>query len=48
MLPAGWDKKVVLDELNNKPVAIAAGRITLNMAPESVRILSVNPGKAEH
>lgn len=48
MLPVGWDKKTVSDELNNKPVAIAAGRITLNMAPESVRILSVSSGKEEH
>ncbi len=43
-----WNEKPVADELNNKPLTISAGRITLSMAPKSVRILSVSSGKAEH
>lgn len=48
VLPAAWDEKPVADELNGKQVAIAAGHIELIMAPESVRILSLSSGKAEH
>lgn len=55
-LPDTWSGKPVADELNSKPVTIAAGRIELIMAPKSVRILSVSSGmssgegsgKAEH
>jgi alpha-amylase len=48
MLPDTWNEKPVSDELNRTPVVISAGRIELTMAPESVRILSVSSGKAEH
>lgn len=47
-LPDTWSGKAVRDELNNKPPTISAGRITLLIAAESVRILSVVSGKAEH
>jgi hypothetical protein len=48
MLPGIWNEKTVTDELNNKPLTITAGRITISMAPRSVRILSVKSGKVEH
>ncbi|MBI5007096.1 MAG: DUF3459 domain-containing protein [Nitrosomonadales bacterium] len=47
-LPETWNGKALTDELNDKQQAIPAGRITLPMAPRSVRILSVVSGKAEH
>ena len=52
MLPGIWNEKPVSDELNGKPVTIAAGRVNLIMAPKSVRILSIDSGvslgKADH
>jgi alpha-amylase len=48
LLPDAWSNKPVSDKLGRTAVATAAGRIALSMAPKSVRILSVNPGKAEH
>lgn len=48
MLPAAWGEQPVADELSGKPVAIPAGHIELTMASESVRILSLNSGKAGH
>lgn len=48
MLPSVWSDQPVTDDLNNKPQTIAAGRITISMAPRSVRIISVNSGKVEH
>ncbi len=47
-LPAAWGEKPVADELNGTPTTIAAGRIELTMAPESVRILSLGSRKAMH
>lgn len=43
-----WNGKPVADELNSKPVTIAAGHIELTMAPKSVSILNLYSGKAEH
>ncbi len=48
VLPGIWNERPVADELNNKPVTIAAGRIQLTMAPKSVRILTIGSGKVEH
>lgn len=48
MLPAAWNDTPVADELNDKPPTITAGRITISLAPKSVRIFSVNSGKVEH
>ncbi|MBI4808289.1 MAG: alpha-amylase [Nitrosomonadales bacterium] len=47
-LPDIWSGRTVADELNNKPQAISAGRITSPMAPRSVRIFSIVSGKAGH
>jgi alpha-amylase len=47
-LPDAWSATPVSDELSKTTVVTAAGRIALSMAPKSVRILSVNSGKAEH
>ncbi len=47
-LPAAWADQPVIEELENRPVTIAAGHIELTMAPESVRILSLNPRKVQH
>ena len=44
--PGIWDGKPVSNELNGKPVTIAEGHITLNMAPKSVQILTLDSGKA--
>ena len=43
-----WNGKPVADELNSKPVTIAAGHVELTMAPKSVSILNLDSGKAEH
>lgn len=48
MLPAIWNGKPVVDELTDKLQAVTEGRITLKMAPKSVRILSTESGKVEH
>lgn len=52
LLPGLWKEKLLVDELNSKPLAVSAGRIVLLMAPNSVRILSVlasaGSGKVEH
>lgn len=46
-LPGTWNEKLVADELNSKPVTIVAGRMELNMAPRSVKILGVGSGKVK-
>jgi glycosidase len=48
MLPGIWNGKPVRDELNGRPVTVTDGRMGSIMAPESVLILSVVAGKAEH
>ena len=56
MLPGLWpdilQEKPLVDELSSKPVTVNAGRMELQMAPRSVRILSVgsgvNSGKVAH
>ncbi|MBI5429381.1 MAG: alpha-glucosidase C-terminal domain-containing protein [Nitrosomonadales bacterium] len=47
-LPGAWNGRPVADELNGMPVAVAAERMELIMAPRSVRILSSGSGKVEH
>ncbi len=47
-LPDSWRGKPVEDDFNKRPLVIADGHLQLNMAPESVRILSLATGKAEH
>jgi glycosidase len=48
MLPPLWDTRTVSDELSNKQLTISAGRITITMAPKSVRIFSIASGKVKH
>lgn len=45
MLPESWNGKLVTDELSGKRVTRDAKRIKIIMAPRSVRILSMGPGK---
>lgn len=47
MLPAAWAGRTVVDDFSGKAVAVSAGRLTLAMAPESVRVLSTGTGKVE-
>ena len=47
-LPVAWGGKPVVDELERKPVTVAAGRMEITMPPESVRILSLSSGKVPH
>jgi glycosidase len=47
-LPDNWRDKPVEDDFNNQPLTIADEHLQLNMAPESVRILSLAKGKAAH
>lgn len=50
MLPDSWNGEPVADQLTSKAVTVTRGRMELTMAPQSVRILSVdlgvNSGKA--
>ncbi len=47
-LPGIWKDRPVTDELNNKPLSISAGHITVSMAPKSVRILGVSSEMVKH
>ena len=44
--PESWKEKVVLDQLSGEQLNMVNGRLQLNVAPKSVRIFSMNPGKA--
>ncbi len=45
-LPAGWAGMPLVDRLGGQPISAADGRLQLEMAPKSVRIIAPTPLKA--